>query len=816
MQAVAMRNENVAINRIDNNAIKEANVRSGAALTVINEFSAESGYYASEFGRPATGGLGLSGPAKLDGWHAELFESHQNSVFNARTFFQVGPVRPAHRNHYGGRAAGNLAKSTALTVTAAQRNVQGMVNGNVLVPLASERTPLSPDPALRALVGRWLEAYPNELPNRPDFDPRALNRNAPQRINEVDGTARLDQDLGRWGKLSAFHLINRTHINAFQLVAGQNPINDLRSHRSQLTWRWSASAATDAAAWGAFQRARTALTPEPNAVGPQVRMGYQIEELGPDAEYPVNRTANTFRYGGSVAHRRGNHALSFGGDIGRSQLNGIETSYSRGQFNFTNNFGRPALINFLLGTPSAYYVTIGEMARGYRTWNFNGFAADRWKLTPRLQLYLGLRFNLVTAPTEVNRLDIAPYSCDCNNVAPRFGFAWQPRGSWVVRGAYGVSFAEIQPVTFGQLRYNPPRTRTLQIQNPAALNPLAGVDLQAGRSSPNLLNADLVSPYTHQYNFSIEKKLAGAMARMSYLGSRSYKLLNGYTMNRAMPVPGIPLTLDTVDQRRADPRFYDVRNILNAGIGYLDAAIASFDLPAWRGIQVSASYTFSKAIDEGADFTSTAANRDVNRGRAQSQVNQLQDKKGLSNFDSPHAFLLSYTWDLPKVRGNALSRFLLNDWQFAGVTLRKTGTPMTLFVGSDAPGFGNVDGGPSDRPNIVDPSILGRAVTHPDLAPSIMQRDRFAYIRPGDLRGSIARNAMRKAPIANWNASLTKQWVHGGVREWRFQLRGEAFNLTNTPQFDEPQRNLTSPSFGRITNTLNDGRVFQFGLRLIL
>ena len=63
---------------------------------------------------------------------------------------------------------------------------------------------------------------------------------------------------------------------------------------------------------------------------------------------------------------------------------------------------------------------------------------------------------------------------------------------------------------------------------------------------------------------------------------------------------------------------------------------------------------------------------------------------------------------------------------------------------------------------------------------------------------------------------MTKQWRFDGSREWTVLLRGEAFNLTNHPQFDEPQRNLSAPPFGKITNTLNDGRVLQLGLRVIL
>jgi hypothetical protein len=174
-----------------------------------------------------------------------------------------------------------------------------------------------------------------------------------------------------------------------------------------------------------------------------------------------------------------------------------------------------------------------------------------------------------------------------------------------------------------------------------------------------------------------------------------------------------------------------------------------------------------------------------------------------------------YSYDLPQPRGRRLG-WLAGGWQLSGAALLKSGTPLTLYMGSDAPGFGNVDGGPSDRPHIVDPSILGETISHPNTAPQILRRDRFGYITPGEHRGSLGRNTFRKAGIANFNAALSKQWKWGGRREWGAQLRGEAYNLTNTPQFDEPQRNLTSPSFGRITNTLNDGRVLQVGLRFAL
>jgi hypothetical protein len=344
------------------------------------------------------------------------------------------------------------------------------------------------------------------------------------------------------------------------------------------------------------------------------------------------------------------------------------------------------------------------------------------------------------------------------------------------------------------------------------VNPLTGIDLTAGRISPTRLNPDLTSPYAYQGNLVLEKRiLERFMTRFGYVGSRSFKLINSFVTNRADPVPGIPLIPATVDQRRPDPRYYEIKEIVNAGIAYFDAGFFTFELPLTRGLIASATYTFSKAIDEGSDFTSTAANKDLLSNRSQWQYDTLRDRKGLSNFDSPHALSLDWSWQVPSGRHP-----LLKGWQISGAALFKKGTPLTLFIGSDTPGFGNVDGGPSDRPNIVDPSILGMTIGHPNQAPLILSRDRFDYIHPGEHRGSVGRNTFRKAPIANMNAAVSKQWNFRGPREWSAMLRAEAYNLTNTPQFDEPQRNLSSPSFGRITNTLNDGRVFQLGLRFVL
>ncbi len=818
MGAAAQRNENVIVYMIDTNAVKEANIRVGTSTTAIAEPRVESQHFASEHGVAPSDVPGLRPQSAPSAVHGEGTYWHQNSVFNARTFFQAGGVKPSHRNLMGGRLTGPLPGVSGFwTATYNQRDIRGMVNGNVLVPLANERQPVTTDPTTRAIVQKFLDAFPDELPNRPDFDIRALNTNAPQRIDSLAGTGRVDLLLPRGQRLMANYSIDRQRIRPFKFVAGQNPDTDIHTTRGNFTWTRDISPYTNAAISASYQRAVSLLTSEPNAVGPRVRFGHQVEELGPDSMFPIDRTGTNLRYGAALSHRLagGRHTLTWGGDLARNRQAGIESNNSRGYLQFTSNFGRTAIENFLLGTPTIYEIALGDLDRKFSNSTLNGYFADRWQVHQRLQLYAGVRYMADSRPVESHGIDKIPYAGDYNNFSPRFSLAWQAGKGWVVRTMYTTSFMQIPPVTYQQVRNNPPRVYYIAVQNPPLTDPLKGVSTTGGRYTPTWISPDLVAPYSHQYNMTIEKRFGwGGLMRTSYIGSRTIKLLNSIIQNRAEPVPGIPLTTATVNLRRPDPRYYETYTILNGGNAYFDAGQVALDLPSKKGFTGQFSYSFSKALDEGPDFSATAANQDLVKGRSQWQYESFKDRKGYSNFDSPHAFTASYTYQVPMAR-NAASwvRLVLGGWTLSGVHLWKKGTPTTPYVGSDGPGFGNVDGGPSDRPNLLDPSILGATISHPDIAPEILRRDRFSFITPGENRGSVGRGAFRRARIWNWNGSVVRQ-----IRmphELVAQVRGEIYNLSNTPQFDEPQRNLSAPAFGKITNTLNDGRVFQLGFRLL-
>ena len=180
------RNENVRITLIDNNVLRELTTRMGTTATVPVDVQIENRYFASEFGQPPKRLKQASVP-RVPGFNGELRWMHQNSVTSARSFFQAGGVLPAHDNEFGFTVGAKTWRGAALTVSGSQVRSRGNVNGNVLVPTPGERTPLTSDPATRALVQQLLDAYPDELPNRTDINPRALNTNDIQSINNDRG-----------------------------------------------------------------------------------------------------------------------------------------------------------------------------------------------------------------------------------------------------------------------------------------------------------------------------------------------------------------------------------------------------------------------------------------------------------------------------------------------------------------------------------------------------------------------------------------------------------------------------------------------------
>lgn len=812
----ARRNENVRLTLIDNNVLKELLQRMGTTASIIEEFEAAHTYFGLEFGgnpKPVLHLRQLSAGRP----RGELFWSHQNSVVAARSFFQAGAVQPARTNDYGLDFAVPVGKSSAFTAQASQRKLRGQVNGNVLVPAADERVPTAVDPGKRALVERILGAYPAELPNRTDINERALNTNAPQNIENDRLSAAFDSSRDAT-RLTLRYSVTLQDVEAFQLVGGQNPDTTTKNHNARLTWNRSWSPLTDADVSFGYERIGSLLVPEETSLGTFYLFSRILQSIGPGGNIPIDRAQNLFRYGARVRTRRGNHALAAGFEGLRKQVNGFESNNHRGTFSFRADFGRNAVENLLAGTPSQYRFALGNAHRGFRNWSWLAYVGDSWKVTPELTLRAGLRYEPVSRPAEVNALSEVAYDGDWNNLAPSFGFAYRLGASGgVLRGAYGLHYGEIFNATFMQTRFNQPGVLSVIVNAADLLDPLqdfSSADLDpTARSSFFRLDPELSTPYSHQYNLAWQLEFRNNwLLEAGYVGSRSHRLLNQRYNNRGCRVEGIAQITRTVNQRRPDPRYFDILHVVNGSIGYYDAGKITLRVPNWAGLNLDASYWWSKAIDLGANYTNTATGRDGRNGRSPYEFDVWGHMKGPSDFDQPHALMGRLSYAVPPFRGRrGLARAVLGGWQLSSVVLLKSGTPFGVRAGSDSPGVGNVDGAGSDRPNLLDPSILGRVVAHPDTARQLLPRAAFGFIQPTDLGGNLGRNTFRKDRVWNVNAGLSKRVPLPDRTS--LLLRVESLNLLNHPQFAEPDINVASRTFGAITNTLNDGRAFRFTIQ---
>lgn len=810
------RNENVQLTLVDNNVLKEINVRMGTSATIVREFDVAGSYFGSEFGTPPARQIHVE-PVPGRQLHGELHETHGNSEFSARSFFQVGEVQPARTNGYGLRLLVPLPGGPALAVDVGQQKNRGNVNGNVLIPRPDERTPLATDPALRAIVAGILDSFPAEAPNRPDIDSRAHNTNAPQSIDNDTAGGRFDFLAGGAGRAVLDYRFRRQAVDAFQLVKGQNPDTTTGSHDARVTWNRSWSPTTQGTFSAGFRRMTSLIVQDESALGPVIWTGRQLQTLGVPT-VPYDRAQNFYRYAGVAATRRGGHNLQAGFSVVREHLNGIESSVHNGLLMFNANFGRDTVTNLRHGTPTMLAQSIGSPHRGFRRWKMQAFAGDTWNVSRNLTLSLGLRYEPATRPLEVNHLSEVHIRCDCNNFAPRVGLAYRTPGLGVLRAAYGLHYGEIFAGTYSQVRFNPPGNILLNVVDPDLRDPLAGLATDTldpnARSGRIRLVPDLVAPYSHQYNASWEIATAGGWyAQLGYVGSRTHRLLSVWVFNRARPVTGVARSTQTVNQRRPDSRHFEIRRILNGSRAYFDAARTTAGIRDWRGITAEFSYWISKAMDLGAHYASNATYRDGFTGMSQTESDVHADVKALSEFDQPHAALARFGYEIPSA-GARESRWntVLRGWRLFAVVLVKSGTPFTVYTGSDAPGFGNVDGLSGDRPHVVDASVLGRSIDHPDSARRRLPREAFRYIGTADPRGNLARHALRKDGIQNVNFAVSREWPLGG--QVALTLRAESVNLFNTPQFANPGNELSGGNFGQITNTLNDGRTFSLAARL--
>ncbi len=602
-----------------------------------------------------------------------------------------------------------------------------------------------------------------------------------------------------------------------------------------------------------------------------------MSTIGSPTFLPSHEIQNTYSLLDNLSWTRGKHSLKFGTEIRTEEFTIFQPAAPRGSLNFGSIFtDNPAAIgsggsgfaSFLIGLSNGG--TINNMHNiDYHRPVYAFYVQDDWKLTPKLTLNIGVRYELfttikerhnqlatfdlatgslivpqgVTAQLTPYLASIIPLSAtgtpglikpDLNNFAPRIGLAYQVTPKLVVRTGYGIFYGgnEAGPWSNPSMGFNPPFFTIQNFNTPcsaASANPsiplgdcsLPGIPtLSSGfpansltdPNTPFLFSIDphLATPYMQQWHLSTQYQLpAQTLLEIGYAGSKGSKQYLFFNANQAAPStdPNAPRAL-----RRPFPQIdSSIANIQSVGYSNYNSLQVRAEKRFSKGLTFLASWTWAHSMDLASSADLGAQNGGDFRNHLQPQW-----EYGNSDFDVRRRFVFSYLYEVPVGRGK---RFLgdaagvLNQiaggWQFGGITTVSTGNWFTIV---DSTNFSNSDS--QQRPNLI-----GNPHSTPCVAGTFFNTCAFADPSPGSF-GNVGRNTMQGPGYQVWDFSLFKNFQIS--ERMKLEFRSEFFNVFNHPnlQFAKsgPQNSINTttfgtPAFGFLT-AARDPRQIQFALKL--
>jgi hypothetical protein len=542
-----------------------------------------------------------------------------------------------------------------------------------------------------------------------------------------------------------------------------------------------------------------------------------------------NKGTHDIRFGADVARFRMNewHPEQGGGPKGTFTFNGSVTLPGSGSPNQFNNYAA-----FLLGLPQQISKTIQPDWSSPRQWMEGYYFRDRWQVSRSLTLTLGLRweyyplmsyahfgmvrFDPAAGNVLIGGLGSVPgdtgISTDKKQFAPRFGFAYRLRDKTVIRGGFGISIDPQGPAA--QMLFSYPLDVLQTFAGNTAFIPFGPIANGIPPIPyPNLTSGTVALPpaittislpggeykrgYVESYNLTIQRELPGSfVGSVGYVGTHTIHENVLFNINAANPGGGNngrPLAVTsgrTVDETFIEP----------VGIASYNALQAQLDRRLSSSLQVKASYTFSRTINNvdnelGPLMFYDAANFSRNRA--------------LATFDRPQNFRFAWVAELPFGSGKrwAQSGFagkILGGWELNGIFSAYSGTPFNVTASGaslNAPGETQT----ADQIKPVVTKLGGIGATSPYYDPT-------AFAAVTQVRyGNTGRNILRGPGLVNLDASLFRNFR---VRErWNIQLRGESYNVSNTPHFSNPSGNISSGGFLAITSALSRANNVEGGER---
>ncbi|MBK5292681.1 MAG: TonB-dependent receptor, partial [Acidobacteriia bacterium] len=541
---------------------------------------------------------------------------------------------------------------------------------------------------------------------------------------------------------------------------------------------------------------------------------------------------------------KGSHLLKFGGEYRWSKSDRVTANGVDPQFTFNGQFSGNAFSDFLIGR--ALRFTQGSIRiNQIRAQTFSLYFQDDWKVSGKLSLNFGMRYEpqfpfysanneltlfrpgqqssvFPTAPAGLVYADDANVprggtGSDSNNLAPRFGFAWNPLGTGKtsIRGAYGIFFDVPRFHELSHFVNSPPYSLQITLQQPRSFSdPYAGQVNPFPYAPPSTpqdqaayqflkpvtvgLSVDpfFAAPYAQQWNLNLQHEVAsGYVVTAAYIGTKGTRLPIRRELN-----PGIFRTGATVgntDSRRIyAPNFSSIINYENVINSTYHALQFTLNKRFSQGFTILASYNYSKSID--------GMSIDADGFNGQDTMNMRPDK-ALSDFDVRHRFVTSFLWELPGPNAG-VSKWVLGGWQANGILVIQAGTPFTVVSGQDRA----LTATGTQRPDLTGNPKLDTGRSRDELMAQYFNPSFFVLPALGSY-GNSGRNSMIGPGDYNLDFALFKRFP---IREsWQLQYRLEMFNALNHANLGTPRRNIGAARPGQI-DTTSGPRIIQMGLRM--
>jgi hypothetical protein len=806
------------------------------SVDAMQEFRIQTSTFAPEFGRTPGGQISIVTRSGTNQFHGTVFDYFRNDVLDANDWFanSFGLPKPEERqNDFGGTLGGPIRKDKTFFFF----SYEGL---RLRLPEVSETT--VPDLAARksALPSMqpYLNAYP--LPNGPDNPSTGIaefNASYSDSSTLDAYSLRLDHKLrdsitlfGRYA-YSPSEIISRGSAESYSLNTVSPTRITTQTATVGMTWMATPTISNDlrfnyshvnASAHSYLDNFGGAVVPETFPFPPSINLSngefffgiFSLEQsyvsvgrLGRNLQRQVNVVD-------AVSTQKGAHALKFGVDFRR-------LSPTFGPFDYEQ---------------SAFFDTVPLAATGQLDYgavqsnikptllfrNLGLYAQDSWRISRRLTLTYGLRWDVDFVPTTISGpslpavtgFDLAnlsnlalapagvpPYQTTYKNVAPRVGVAYVLRESpdfeSVVRGGFGVFYdlASSQLGTLMGTNHYPFGSLALffggtfpfdaaEAAPPPIVPPSATNDTALYAFDPHL-----ELPYTLEWNVAVEQGLGKAQSvSVSYVGASGRRLLQ------------------TLDVDNPSPNLSAAALVTDVGNSNYNAAQVQFQRRLSHGLQALASYTFSHSIDTGsAGSTSIRSNILVPTDIAGSN-------RGPSDFDIRHAVSAALTYDLPAPLTNRFAKLFLGGWSTENEVLARSAPPVTV-IDTQLSEFANGFRG-AVRPDLVPGESLylygpqypgGKAFNPAAFTAPPVDPTTGLPLRQGDL----GRNALRAFGATQWDFAVHRDFpLHESLL---LQFRAELFNVLNHPNFGPPSGSFGEGGFGlssqMLSQSLNEGNL---------